>query len=282
MISIKNLDFAYSGNWRKVFTNFSLDIESGKVVGLLGKNGTGKSTLLYLIAGLLHPRKGTVTYKGIETCRRLPETLSDVFIVPEEFDLPPVSLEQYIKVYTPFFPHFDRSQLERNLAAFELPADVHLGQLSMGQKKKVYMSFALAAGTPLLLMDEPTNGLDIPSKAQFRKVIAGSAHPDRTIIISTHQVRDVEMLIDHVVMIDSNTVLANADTQAISRRFVFEHRPTGADLSDAIFTEPTIGGTIVIAPNIREVPSPIDLERLFNLLLQHPTLLNTFDHNARS
>ena len=85
----------------------------------------------------------------------------------------------------------------------------------MGQKKKVFMSFALATGTRFLLMDEPTNGLDIPSKSQFRKVIANNMTEDRTLIISTHQVHDVESLLDHIIIMNQSQLLLDASISNI-------------------------------------------------------------------
>ncbi len=208
MLQIKDLTFGY----RKgvpVLDNFSLDYSEGGIYGLLGKNGTGKSTLLYLIMGLLRPQAGQVTYKGIDTTSRRPELLEDMFIVPEEYNLPAITLEKYIEVVRPFYPRFDTELMYRCLDAFEMPHEINLGALSMGQKKKVYMSIALAARPHLLVMDEPTNGLDIPSKSQFRKIVASSTDDDQIVIISTHQVRDVELLLDHVTMIERNCVLLN-------------------------------------------------------------------------
>lgn len=208
MLKIQDVTFAYKKN-DPVLDHFSLEINEGGIYGLLGKNGTGKSTLLYLIMGLLHPQTGQVTYKGVETRLREPELLEDMFIVPEEYNLPGISLQKYIDAIKPFYPRFDEAMMYRCLENFEMPREINLGALSMGQKKKVYMSIALAARTRLLLMDEPTNGLDIPSKSQFRKVVAASTDPDQIIIISTHQVRDVELLLDHVTMIEKNEVLLN-------------------------------------------------------------------------
>ena len=207
MIEVSNISFKYAGGKDLVFDDFSLRLEENNIYGLLGKNGTGKSTLLYLISGLLRPKKGAVRFDGVETCKRLPETLQEIFIVPEEFDLPAMSLQEYVKINKPFYPRFSQEVLENCLNDFELTTDLKLSALSMGQKKKVFMSFALAAGTKLLLMDEPTNGLDIPSKSQFRKVVAQYMTEDRTLIISTHQVHDVERLLDHVTIIDRNRVL---------------------------------------------------------------------------
>ena len=208
MLKIQDVTFAYKKN-NPVLDHFSLEINEGGIYGLLGKNGTVKSTLLYLIMGLLRPQSGWVTYNNVETLKRQPELLSDMFIVPEEYNLPGISLQKYINAIQPFYPRFDVNMMYRCLENFEMPRDINLGALSMGQKKKVYLSIALAARTHLLLMDEPTNGLDIPSKSQFRKVVAGSTDPDQIVIISTHQVRDVELLLDHVTMIEKNEVLLN-------------------------------------------------------------------------
>jgi ABC-2 type transport system ATP-binding protein len=205
MINIQNIKFAYSRE--VVLDGFSLQFDKGGIYGLLGKNGTGKSTLLYLMMGLLRPQKGIVTVDGIDTTLRRPEVLSEMFLVPEEYDLPAISLSTYVKAIKPFYPRFSEDLLKQCLANFEMSTDINLGELSMGQKKKVYMSIALAANTRYLLMDEPTNGLDILSKSLFRKVVVAGMSEEKTLIISTHQVHDVELLLDHVVIIDRNRVL---------------------------------------------------------------------------
>ncbi len=217
MIDIKDISFAYDRR-NKVLHDFSLSFSEGGVYGLLGKNGTGKSTLLYLMMGLLRPQRGEVTYNGTATSNREAEVLRDFFLVPEEYDLPPITLRQYVRALRPFYPNFSDELLEQCLRNFDMPSDVNLGQLSMGQKKKVYMSVALAAQTRVLLMDEPTNGLDILSKSQFRKAVVSGMGEQKTIIISTHQVHDVENLLDHVVIIDRNRVLLN-------KAYDEDHRP---------------------------------------------------------
>ncbi len=206
MIDIRNVSFAYGRN-SEVLRNFSLSFAPGGVYGLLGRNGTGKSTLLYLIMGLLRPQKGSVAYDGVETGKRLPNVLRDFFLVPEEYSLPPIPLRSYVGALRPFYPNFSDALLAECLASFDMPGDTHLGRLSMGQKKKAYISIALAAQTRVLLMDEPTNGLDILAKSQFRKAVEAGRGEGKTFIISTHQVHDVETLLDHVVIIDRNSVL---------------------------------------------------------------------------
>ncbi|MGM9689665.1 MAG: ATP-binding cassette domain-containing protein [Bacteroidaceae bacterium] len=220
MLQIQNVTYGYNA-MHNVLENFSLQYDEPGIYGLLGKNGTGKSTLLYLIMGLLRPKQGEITFNGVNTQNRLPETLQEMFIVPEEYNLPSIPLPAYLKVLRPFYPNFDEQLMVKLLEMFDMLhvngatldengiPKINLGALSMGQKKKVYMCIALAARTKLLLMDEPTNGLDIPSKSQFRKVVAHGMRDDQIVVISTHQVRDVETLLDHVTIIEQNAVLLN-------------------------------------------------------------------------
>jgi len=264
MIEVNNISFKYAGQKDLVFDDFSLTLKQDNIYGLLGKNGTGKSTLLYLISGLLRPKKGTVSFDGIETKLRRPETLQDIFIVPEEFDLPTISLKEYVKINRPFYPLFSTQVMEACLQDFELSMDVKLNALSMGQKKKVFMAFALATNTKVMLMDEPTNGLDIPSKSQFRKVVAQYMSGDRTLIISTHQVHDVEALLDHILILSQQKLLLDASVAEISDKYVFEYR-TPEDMDDAIYSEPSLQGNAVIAPRkVGSSETQVNLELLFN------------------
>ena len=264
MIEVKNISFKYAGQKNLVFDDFSLELKQDNIYGLLGKNGTGKSTLLYLISGLLRPKKGAVCFDSVETKLRKPETLSEIFIVPEEFDLPAMSLNQYVKINRPFYPRFSTEVLEACLNDFELNMDVKLNALSMGQKKKVYMAFALATNTKVLLMDEPTNGLDIPSKSQFRKVVAQYMSDDRTLIISTHQVHDVESLLDHILILSQQKLLLDASVAEITDKYVFEYR-TPDQMDDVLYAEPSLQGNAVIAPRKEgSAETQVNLELLFN------------------
>lgn len=265
MIQIENISFNYAGSANKVFSNFSLQLSKNNIYGLLGKNGTGKSTLLYLISGLLHTHKGTITINGVDASKRCPEVLEETFIVPEEFELPDTTLEEYVSINSPFYPRFSREVLDSCLRDFELPTTLKLNSLSMGQKKKVFMSFALAAGTRLLLMDEPTNGLDIPSKAQFRRVVANHMTDDRMLIISTHQVHDVEQLLDHILILDNSRLLLNASVAELCEKYCFEYRQPGQPMGDVIYSEPSVQGNAVIAPRHEGMPeTQLNLELLFD------------------
>lgn len=266
MIKIEGLTFSY-GKKASVFQDFSLEMEAGKVIGLLGKNGTGKSTLLYLMSGLLRPQNGSVWMKGRDVQKRLPVTLEDMYLVPEEFTLPNLSLQQFVKVNAPFYPRFSQELLRTCLADFDLNEDIHLGELSMGQKKKAYMCFALAANTSLLLMDEPTNGLDIPSKSQFRKVIASGMTEEKSVVVSTHQVRNIDRLLDQVVVIDGNEVLLNRSVVDITDKLLFAEQGMNEPTDDALFVQLSVHGNSVIWPNLAGEESPLNLELLFNALL---------------
>lgn len=273
MIKLHELHFRYRNSPREVLDNVTLRLPAGRIVGLLGKNGTGKSTLIYLMAGLLRPQKGTVRFGSHHVADRTPEMLSDLFVVPEHIELPSMKLSRYVSLHRDFYPHFSDELLLENLRQFDLSPDVNFSALSTGQLKKAYISFALATRTRLLLMDEPTNGLDIPSKAQFRRAIAANMDEERTVIISTHQVHDVENLVDHIVMLKEHQVGLNIDLDELGRLLRFEQRAYGEDLSDVLYAENSLAGMAVIVPNREETASQVNLELLFNALTQHPDLL---------
>ncbi|OJU54094.1 MAG: ABC transporter ATP-binding protein [Bacteroidales bacterium 45-6] len=270
MIEIEKIAFKYKK--KQVFTDFSLTIEKGKIYGLLGKNGAGKSTLLYLMNGLLIPSKGKLAYLGQNVSGRSPRVLENIFIVPEEFNLPNVSLKKYVKLNSTFYPKFSRQQLTDNLKHFELDAlgDINLGALSMGQKKKVFMSFALAANTPLLIMDEPTNGLDIPGKSQFKKFIASNMSDERTMLISTHQVQDIEKLIEHVLILENSRLLLDASSDEICQKLYFANGVSQIDPKEALYVSPALQGYNALLPNLSEEESTLNLETLFNGVLANP------------
>lgn len=278
MLQINDLTFSYRRHSQPVLEKFDMSLESGGIYGLLGPNGAGKSTLLYLIAGALKPDSGNVMFKEINTRRRLPMTLNDIFLVPEEFTLPAVSLDKFLKINAPLYPRFSFEDMKRNLSMFDLDTDLRLDALSMGQKKKVFMCFALSCNTSLLLMDEPTNGLDIPGKSSFRRFVAESMNDDRIFIISTHQVRDIELLLDHVIVMNNRRVLLNKKIVDILRQLRFIHGATPEQIKDAIYSMPTLGGMSVIMPpdGNEDDETELDLEMLFDYALNNPVSLNAF------
>lgn len=275
MLKINNVSYSYSLKGSKVLDDFSLSLSSGGVYGLLGPNGAGKSTLLNIIAGTLTPSHGNVTLDGTDTRRRLPETLSDIFFVPEEFSLPPMKLSKYARLYGAMYPRFSEDDMKRYLEMFELPSDVRLDTLSMGQKKKVFMSFAMACNTRVLLMDEPTNGLDIPGKSAFRRFTASNIDDERIFVISTHQVRDVDRLLDHILIMNQSHVLLDRPVYEIQKRLKFIETNDARLTAEALHSIPSIGGASIIIPNDDQCETDINLELLFDFIQRKPDLAKT-------
>lgn len=274
MIAFKDVCFSYRRNV-PVLSHLSLQIEPGTVCGLLGRNGVGKSTMLYLTAGLLRPRAGQVLCNGYIPSDRQVNFLNDIFIVPEEFDLPPISLNEYVRINSVFYPKFNMDLMHSILEIFALPADINLGALSLGQKKKAFLSFALACNTSILLLDEPTNGLDITAKRMFRAAITAAMTDDKTIIISTHQVYDVENILDHVVIADNNRILLNRPMIDIQTKLRFGYTQDPEQAKRALFSIPMPGGfNVVEFLDDPDRETEVNLETLFELTNSNPDLIN--------
>ncbi|MBQ3731601.1 MAG: ABC transporter ATP-binding protein [Muribaculaceae bacterium] len=273
MLQINEISFGYNKKRGNLFSDFSLNLQAGNVYGLLGKNGAGKSTLIYLMTGLLTPQSGEALMDGENVRKRLPKTMSDIFLVPEEFDLPRLSIKQYVSINAPFYPNFSMEDMQRYLDIFEMSdyIDVNMHSLSMGQKKKVFMAFAFATNTRVLIMDEPTNGLDIPSKSQFRKLVGTGMSDDRMMLISTHQVRDISDILDHVVIIDNSKVLLNASFADVTSKLAFRPLRTG---DEPLFVVQSPFGPLAAVPAESGEETAVDLEMLFNATLQNPEAIN--------
>jgi len=261
MIEISNLSFSY----RKqpvLFDGLALSESPGCIIGLLGKNGAGKSTLLKLIAGLLEAPGKSVAVMGETPFKRNPSFLEEVYFIPEEYDLPSVKISEYCKANVLFYPHFDNEKLQRILTDFELDTNYRLSKLSYGQKKKFLIAFALSTNCKILVLDEPTNGLDIPSKAIFRKVVASSLNEDQLVIISTHQVKDVENLIDKIVLIDQGKIILHKTLWEIAEKYAFS-TVTNLNGLNNLYQEVAPGGFKVMRLSNGN-PTEVDIELLFN------------------
>ncbi len=265
MIDIQNLHFSYKK--KKVFTGLSMQLQPGHIYGLLGKNGTGKSTLLRNIAGLLFPDQGKINVLNYTPGERKPDFLREVFMVPEELYMPDIPIEQLLKHYAPFYPRFDYEQFERFVTEFEIPRDNVFQKMSYGQKKKVLISFGLASNAAVILMDEPTNGLDIMSKSQFRKVMAGSLDENKCIIISTHQVKDLENLIDRITIIDQGRILFDQTIEQITRKLSFRISFDSEEVREALYSESSLRGSAIITANTEGEESKLDLELLYKAII---------------
>ncbi len=273
MVELQGVAFGY-GKRGRLFEGLDLTLAPGNVYGLLGRNGAGKTTLLNLMSGLLFPKAGSARVAGEEVRRRTPAFLRELYFVPEEFHTPALSARGLVGLYGVFYPRFDHAAMERYLAELEIDPEQSMAAMSYGQKKKVLLAFAVASGCRLLLFDEPTNGLDIPAKSQFRRLLAGAAADDRVIVVSTHQVRDLEHLIDPILILEQGSIVFQHSVEEISTALaVREAGAAGAPSNGhAIYVELSSGAggahagrALVPAERGGAMSeSAIDLELLFN------------------
>ena len=278
MIEFRNVSFGYQRG-KPLYEGLNLTLTPGSIYGLLGPNGAGKSTLLRLLSGLLFPKAGTIRVGRYSPGSRQPAFLEDLFLVPEEFYMPPVRIRQFVESNAPFYPRFDRTQMAGYIHEFGLTDSQKLDELSYGQKKKILIGFGLATNTAILLMDEPTNGLDIPSKSQFRRMVAGAVNENRTVMISTHQVRDLETLIDPIVILAERsrshmTVALKASVEEITARLWFGMVPELDKNRSILYSERAVGGYAIVAENPLGESSRLDLERLFNTVQAEPARIS--------
>lgn len=264
MITTDKLSFGYT-SYRRVLSNISLTMGEGHIHGLLGCNGIGKTTLLKLVCGIMRPQSGEVRVDGVNPAERRASIFSDMMIIPEEFDLPNISLERYAAITSPFYPNFDKGQMFHYCEELHVNPAERLHSMSMGQRKKAYIAFALACNVKMLLMDEPTNGLDIPSKSVFRRLLAGYIDEQRMVVISTHQVADVDQLLDSIVILDEQGVVLNATTSEICRQLSFDKAD---DQDKVIYSERTIAGemSVIYRNGVEDeaTETPLNIELLFN------------------
>ena len=275
MIKVNNISFSY-GNV-PCLEKITLNLEEGKIYGLLGENGVGKTTLLTLLCGLKKVQAGSITVEGFEPYKRDPELLSQLFYLPDEVWAPNASAMAFAKEKGVFWPDFSIDSFVKIMDIFEMDCAQKMNAMSAGQLKKTWIAFALACSVKYLLLDEPTNGLDIPSKSQFRKALMSFTREDSTIVISTHQVRDLESIIDPIIILDKRDVLLNASVEEITSKLYFDY---GTTLNaDSLYSEQLPGGFIQVYPNATGEESKVNIEALFNTVHKNKELVKgIFSH----
>lgn len=278
MIQFSEVHFGYRKK-KPLYRNLKLTVEAGHIYGLLGKNGAGKSTLLKLISGLVFPSAGKVAVLGQEPRRRQPSFLEKVFVIPEEIETPDVDVIGFADDHAPFYPNFDKQLFLRLLNDFDVP-QTNLKAMSYGQKKKTWIALGIAANTQLLILDEPTNGLDIPSKRQFRKMLAATVTDERCVIISTHQVRDLDSLIDNIIIVDEGELILNANINTITQKIAFRQYQEEGDALDSLYSENNLLGTSAVVLNNGEDENVrMDTELFFNAAIANKTKIQSLFSN---
>ena len=269
MITIKDLIFSYGDN--AVLKNITMNLEEGRIYGLLGENGVGKTTLLTLLSGLKKSTGGSIDIDGQNPYDRTPSLLSDMYYLSDEVAPMNMKAIEYAGNYGKFWKGFSIEKFMEIMTELETDPHQKMDKMSFGQLKKTYISFALSCCTKYLFMDEPTNGLDIPSKAQFRKAVTKHTREDSVIVISTHQVRDLENVIDPIIILDRQDVLLNASTEEIAEKLFFDYSNERKD--DALYCEMIPGGNIQVLRNNSGEDSKVNLEALFNTVHQNKEII---------
>ncbi|NHA03500.1 ABC transporter ATP-binding protein [Mucilaginibacter sp. HC2] len=265
MIEIKNLSFSYNRQ-ALLFEDLNLVLEQGHIYGLLGKNGAGKSTLLKNIAGLVYPQKGSCLVNEINVSGRPVSVLEEIYFLAEDFYVPSLTPAQFVANTAGFYPKFSKSDFYTYLKALDVDEDAVMDKQSFGQQKKAMIAFGLATNTGLLIMDEPTNGLDIPSKVQFRKLIASVLTDERCIVISTHQVRDLDSLIDTLLVLHEKEIVINRPMDEVAEKLTFGFYADTEGLK-VLYEERDMRGSNAIVQNTANKYSKVDLELLFNAII---------------
>ena len=269
MVELNELNFSYGKE--NIFTNTNLTLKPGNLYGLLGLNGAGKSTLLKLIAGLLFAKSGKLNVLGHAPEKRVPSFLSKLFLLPENIVMPSITDKTYLSMFSPFYPRFDKDQFERLLNEFGVPRDQMLNTLSHGQQKKFALSFGLACNAELLILDEPSNGLDIPSKGLFRRLVAESLSEDQIFVVSTHQVKDIESLVDSLVILHEGQVLLNRTIEEIGSQVKISVNNLRPEASPhLLYSEQTIGGFANVWIDDQAPERQMDIELLFKAVIEKP------------
>jgi ABC-2 type transport system ATP-binding protein len=245
-----------------------LELSRGHIYGLLGKNGAGKTTLLKLISGLRFISNGSALVLNENPALRKPNMLQELYFLPEELYTPALKVQAFIKAYAPFYPNFNHAQFQEYLNVFEIPYhNLKIDKMSFGEKKKVMIAFALACNTKIVIMDEPTNALDIPSKAIFRKLMASVAAENRIVIISTHQVRDLHSLIDAIIILDSGKIILNESAETITQKLSFEIIEDPANATHILYEEDHVRGKLAVCENANAKDTKLDIELLFHAVM---------------
>ncbi len=278
MIEVRNLSFGYKKR-KLLYKDLNLSLPLGSIYGLLGKNGAGKSTLLKQFSGLLFPKGGEILVNGYAPGKRMPSFLQTIYFIPEEVYVPSLTINRYKKLFAPFYPLFNEEQFYHYLDLLDVRDKGKLNTLSFGQQKKFIIAFALACNTKILFLDEPTNGLDIPSKIKFRKLIASVFTEDKMIFISTHQIRDLDNLIDNVIIVDNGELLLQASIAEIEKRLSFKVVDQMPDPNDLLYADSALKGYSVVMRNPGGEQSKVNLEFLFNAVTENPAKARSIFQN---
>lgn len=218
IITIENLTKKYKDTL--AIDDLSLEIEKGKVVGLLGPNGSGKSTLLKLIVGLLRKDSGKILIDG-----KIPgiETKSMISYLPDTYYLyEKLTVRETIDMYGDFYEDFDKNQSDKLLDYLSIPRAKMTKDLSKGLRERLLISLNLSRDADIFIMDEPVDGVDPVAKQAVIDMIIEKMEKGKTFIITTHQIGDLENLFEDIIFLDKGKVLMHKDAITIREENMME------------------------------------------------------------
>lgn len=257
MIEMNDL---YAGYGKKYAVLRGLDgtIVEGHIYGLLGANGSGKTTLMKTWAGALHPMSGHINVSGNYPADRKINFLASTIYMPDEISFPPLSVAAFEKTYGRFYPKFSHEEFNSYLNTLDFSFGMRIDRLSTGNSKKLFIAFAIACNPSLLLMDEPTNGLDIESKKAFRHILAELNTTDSVVVVSTHQVADLNNLLSAVIVLRDGDMVLNTTLDTISEKLCFG----GVSAMDVLYSD----GLRSISLNNNGEYTDVDVELLYHAI----------------
>lgn len=263
MITLCDASYSYPKK-TDALTGITCEVHPG-IHLLMGANGTGKTTLLHLMAGLRYPTSGVCLLNGEELRLRRPSQLCRVQYFSPDMDFPESSVEKMVSRHAPFFPRFDAAMLSRNLAAFGIDPRRKFTSLSYGNAIKARLAYMLALRCEVLLLDEPTVGLDFDGRGQFGRLLMECVDEDQTVVVSTHSLSEFEPLYDSVMFLRDGHLLLQASFGKISRRVMSV--VTATPPADAIYSEMRMGRCHSIVPaGEDDMDSAPDCTLLYNAL----------------
>jgi ABC-2 type transport system ATP-binding protein len=275
IIDIHSLDFHYKSQ-EKLISGLDLQFKSGNIYGLLGKDGEGKSTILRIISGLLFPKNGKIEVFGYEPRLRQPKMLQDIFYLPEDIIGPSISIETFERIYAPFYPDFSSSTFYKYMNDFNIDSKMeNIAELTYGQKKKFFIAFGLSTNVKLILLDEPTTGLDMPSKKQIRNIVSSSINDENCILISTNQAIDLEDILNQIIIMDNHEVIFNEKSEDIMKKLIFRLSTVNVSDKSVIYSEETLNGFCLLCQNTTGEVSKMDVELLFNAIMSEKNIIQS-------
>jgi ABC-2 type transport system ATP-binding protein len=219
VLSTEGLEVRYGK--REVLTNVSLGVPGGSVFALLGRNGAGKSSLVRCALGMQKPRRGVARLFGEDAWRSRRGAMERVGVVPEEPDAPPeMTASEIVDFCGSFYPVWNRKSAFGRLTRFDVPLHQPFGRLSKGQKGAVMLAVALASEPELLVLDDPTLGLDaVARRALYDELIGELADRGTTVFVTTHDLAGIETIADHVAILHGARLVLNEPVESLRARF---------------------------------------------------------------